>query len=170
MSVRPQGDSSATPGDPTPSAARKPDLQNIGNSQGWQNLIDQSGLNGVKRTLLMNMSPVCVDGAVVTIALESSCRALFTEDRRRQIEQHFKERFSLDIRLKVQLEDLSQTTPENNTPARKIEQQKREQQEAARQSFINDPNVQKMIEVFDAEVVNDSIRKIKQQPDQLADG
>ncbi len=168
--ARPKGDSPAAPAAPTTPKIEQPDLQNIGTAQGWQNLIDQSGLNGVKRTLLMNMSPVCVDGTVVTIALESSCRALFTEDRKRQIEQHFKERFSLDIRLKVQLEDLSQTTPENNTPARKIEQQKREEQEAARQSFVNDPNVQKMIEVFDAKVVKDSIRKIKQQPGQLADG
>lgn len=147
---------------PRVSGTGKPDLQNIGTSQGWQNLIDQSGLNGIKRTLLMNMSPVSVDGHVVTVALESSRRALFTEDRKRQIEQHFRERFSMDMRLKVKLEDLSQATSENNTPAQKIEQQKLQEQEAARQAFINDRNVQKMIEVFDAEVVSDSIRKIKQ--------
>ncbi len=168
------GDSSAAPpvagvsgmsgasATPRVSGTGKPDLQNIGTSQGWQNLIDQSGLNGIKRTLLMNMSPVSVDGHVVTVALESSRRALFTEDRKRQIEQHFRERFSLDMRLKVKLEDLSQATLENNTPAQKIEQQKLQEQEAARQAFINDRNVQKMIEVFDAEVVSDSIRKIKQ--------
>ncbi len=153
---------SATPRDPASSAAGKPDLQNIGTSQGWQNLIDQSGLTGIKRTLLMNMSPVSVDGHAVTVALESSCRALFTEDRKRNIEQHFREQFSMDMRLKVKLEDMSQATPENNTPAQKIEQQKLEEQKAARQAFINDSNVQKMIEVFDAEVVSDSIRKIKQ--------
>ena len=140
----------------------KPDLQDIGTPQGWHNFIDQSGLTDVKRGLLMNMSPLSVDGHVVTVALESSCRAMFTEDRKRKIERHFKEQFSMDIRLKVKLEDLSQTIPENNTPARKIEQQKLQEQEAARQAFINDRNVQKMIEVFDAEVASDSIRKIKQ--------
>ncbi len=158
LCARPRGDSSAAP---TASEAGKPDLQDIGTPQGWQNLIDQSGLTGVKRTLLMNMSPVCIDGHVVTVALESSCRALFTEDRKRQIQQHLKERFTMDIRLNVKLEDLSQGTLENHTPAQKIEQQKRKEREAAHQAFIDDPNVQKMIDVFDAEVVNDSIRKIK---------
>ncbi len=159
LCARPEGDSSVAP---TAPETGKPDLQNAGTPQGWQNFIDQSGLTDVKRGLLMNMSPISIDGQVITVALESSRRAMFTEDRKHKIERHFKERFSMDIRLKVKLEDLSQTALENHTPAQKIEQQKLQQREAARQAFINDPNVQKMIDVFDAEVVGDSIRKIKQ--------
>ena len=143
-------------------ASHKPDLQDVGTAEGWQGFISQSGLSGVKRELLMNMSPLRVDGHTLDLALESSRHAMFTEDRKRQIERHFKEQFCMDIRLRVELKDLSQATPENNTPARKMAQQERQEKEAVRQTFINDPNVQQMIEVFDAEVVSDSIHKVKQ--------
>ena len=151
-------EASETSAAPLASQTGKPDLQNIVTPQGWENFIDQSGLTDVKRGLLMNMSPISVDGQVITVALESSRRALFTEDRKRKIERHFKEQFSMNIQLRVQLEDLSQSAPENNTPARKIEQEKLQEQEATRQAFIGDQNVQKIIEVFDAEVVINSIK------------
>ena len=145
-----------------PLAPGKPNLQDIGTPQGWRNFIDQSGLTDVKRGLLMNMSPISVDGQVITVVLDSSRRTMFTEDRKRKIEQHFKERFSMDIRLKVDIKDLSQSAAEKETPARHIEQQRQQEENAVRQAFIGDSNVQKLIDVFDAEVDSDSIRKIKQ--------
>ncbi len=147
---------------PPASGTGKPDLQDMGTPQGWRNFIDLSGLTDVKRGLLMNMSPISVDGQVITLALDSSRRTMFSEDRKRKIEQHFKERFSMDIRLKVEIKDLSQSSAEKRTPARHIEQQNLQEQETVRQAFIGDSNVQKLIDVFDAEVDNDSIRKIKQ--------
>ena len=145
-----------------PPAPGKPDLQDMGTPQGWRNFIDQSGLTDVKRGLLMNMSPISVDGQVITLALDSSRRTMFSEERKRKIEQHLKERFSMDIRLKVEIKDLSQSAAEKETPARHVEQQRQLEENAVRQAFIGDSNVQKLIDVFDAEVDNDSIRKIKQ--------
>ena len=153
---------SAASAAPLVSGTGKPDLQDIETPQGWRNFIDQSGLTGFKQGLLMNMSPTAVDGLVITLALDSSRRTMFSEDRKRKIEQHFKERFSMDIRLKVEIKDLSQSAPEKETPARHIEQQRQQEENAVRQAFIGDSNVQKLIDVFDAEVDSDSIRKIKQ--------
>ena len=147
---------------PLASGTGKPDLQNMGTPQGWRNFIDQSGLTGVKRGLLMNMSPISVDGQVITLALDSSRRTMFSEDRKRKIEQHLKERFSMDILLKVEIKDLSQSAAEKETPARHVEQQRQLEENAVRQAFIGDSNVQNLIDVFDAEIDNDSIRKIKQ--------
>ena len=68
----------------------------------------------------------------------------------------------MDILLKVEIKDLSQSAAEKETPARHVEQQRQLEENAVRQAFIGDSNVQKLIDVFDAEVDNDSIRKIKQ--------
>ena len=141
----------------------KPDTPNISvedlaSPENWRYFIDASGLNGIAREILMNMVPRKVTGKTVTVSLASASRPLFSIDRKRKIEQHCRDRMSLDIEFNVEIEDLSQASPGNETPTQSLEREQQEREEAARKNFTEDETVQELVNIFDAEIVDNSIK------------
>ncbi len=134
------------------------DAQNFMREGGWQAFIDHSGLGGIAKEILMNMVPRSVQGKSVTLALDSASRHLFNEQRLEKIENHCREKLSLNVEFIVEMDDFSNAEPGHETL---IRQQQREQQEkhaAARQAFTQDPNVQQLVDLFDAKIVSESIK------------
>ena len=64
----------------------------------------------------------------------------------------------MDIKFNVKIEDLSDAKSENETPAQQKTRKQKERETAARQAFTHDKNVQELVDIFDAEIVNESIQ------------
>jgi DNA polymerase-3 subunit gamma/tau len=125
---------------------------------GWKRLIDLSQLTGISREILMNMVPTSVAGNVISTCLDSSSRNLYNKNRIRRIMEHLKDVLSLDVKFDVVIDDMDSSGSKSETPTRQAERIKQEKESAARQSFTHDPNVQDLVDLFDAAIVTESIR------------
>jgi len=125
-------------------------LQNLSDIQVWYQLIEQDGLSGITKEMVMNMVPKSVEGKVVIVLLDNNCKHLFNACRLQKIEQHFRKKLDLDIVFKVEIADLSASIPETLSQKKLREQKQRELD--ARQKLIQDPNVRDLVDLFDAEI------------------
>lgn len=132
------------------------DPQQFMQADGWQQFIHSSGLNGISKQILMNMVPTSVTGKIVNLTLDSASKHLFNNNRLKKIEQHCKDNLSLDIRFKVDIGDLSESASE--TPSQQLAREQKQKQDAARQAFTHDPHVQQLVDIFDAEIITESIK------------
>ena len=106
----------------------------------------------------MNMVPKFIEGKQINVSLAESSRHLFNEQRLKKIERYCLEKLSLEMKIQVEIEDLSNSNPEMETPFQKIDREQREQITEAQKTFQTDPNVQRIVDAFDAEIVPDSIK------------
>jgi DNA polymerase-3 subunit gamma/tau len=140
------------------SASARVKLEDLDSVAGWQDFAQNSGINGILGQLLMNMVPKSVEGNQISVSLAESSRHLFNEQRLRKIEQYCLENLSLDFKIQVEIEDLSNSSPDMETPFQKIDREQREQLSEAERAFQEDPNVRRIVDAFDAEIVADSIK------------
>jgi hypothetical protein len=94
----------------------------------------------------------------VNLALDSASRHLFNDDRLKKIETHCEKNLSMKVQFKVEISDLNAGDTEIETPSRLITRQQKERESAARQAFTHDSNVQDLVDLFDAEIVTESIK------------
>lgn len=134
------------------------DIQSFTDPDGWLGFIANSGLNGISREILMNMVPKSVDGKNLNLTLDTASRHLFNSGRLKKIEQHCRDNLSLDIKFNVDIDDLSDAGPDSETPTQKNTRMQKEKLADARQAFTHDSNVQELVDKFDAEIVNESIK------------
>ena len=139
------------------------DPQKFMHTGGWQSFIHSSGLGGISKQILMNMVPKSVTGKVVNLTLDPVSRHLFNNGRIKKIEQHCKDNLSLDIQFNVKITDINdlgdiETPTPTQTPAQQIAGEQKQKQVTARQAFTDDPNVQELVDIFDAEIVIESIK------------
>ena len=133
-------------------------LQEVLIGEGWQKFINDSGLNGISREILMNMAPMSVVENTINLVLHSASRHLFNQGRLNKIEQHCNNELSLDVRFNVEIEDLSEIDAKTETPTQQIARQQKEKETAARQAFADDANVRELVELFDANIVDESVK------------
>ncbi len=131
-------------------------LADLGKNDRWAACIEQSGLNGLSREMMMNMAPESVAGNTVRVTLDADHGHLLTPARVKKIEQHFAARLALPVKLKVTVGALNAEA--QKTPSRQQQRARQETQQAAVQAFNHDPTVQELVDLFDAEIVTDSIR------------
>ncbi len=129
--------------------------QTFMNPEGWQRFICDLGLKGLSKQILMNMLPQSVAGKTVNLTLDSASRHLCNDKRLKEIEQHCRDYLSLDIKLNVKTDDAD---ADLETPARQFNKEQEQKESSARQAFTHDSNVQELVDLFDAEIVNDSIK------------
>jgi DNA polymerase-3 subunit gamma/tau len=134
------------------------ELQRLLDTTAWQQFIQDSGLGGISKEILMNMVPKSVQGNIMNLALDSASRHLFNEDRLKKIEIHCEKELSMKVQFKVEISDLNTSDTEIETPSRLISRQQKERESAARQAFTHDSNVQELVDLFDAEIVTESIK------------
>ncbi len=125
----------------------------------WAACVERSGLNGLTRQMMLHMLPESVDGNTLRLRLDADKTALLDDSRLKKVEQHLAERFSLPVKLVVTTAP-SGAAPNapTETPAQRQARAQREEQQAAVQAFQHDPKVQELVDLFDAEIVSDSIR------------
>ncbi len=131
-------------------------LEMLASQAGWAEFVEGSGLSGIPRELVMNMIPRSLDGHHLHLVLDQTSRHLFNENRLKKIEQHCAQTLGLEIRLKLDVDDVEQEEAE--TPSQQKKRYANERQESAEQAFNQDQNVQTLVELFDAEIVPESIQ------------
>ena len=131
-------------------------LAQLGDGDHWAACIEQSGLNGLVREMAMNMMPESVSDNTLSLRLDAGHGHLFNPGRVKKIEQWLAERLSLPLKLSVVVAEAGAAAEE--TPSRQRARAGREKQQAAEQTFQHDPKVQELVDLFDAEIVSDSIR------------
>jgi len=139
-------------------AGDTPGLAELMHTETWQNFIEATGLGGISREILMNMSPREARRDILVVSLDDSSRHLFNEQRKQKIESHLREIFGSGFALEVSIEDMSTADQDAETPTRKIERIKSETASMAVKTFSDDQNVQEIIDLFDAKIVPDSIK------------
>ena len=146
------------PGDMPTAISIQEDFNRLLDADAWYRFIESAGLSAVLKEVLMNAVPESVHGNTLKLVLNESSRYLCNRKRVKQIEDHFREKRNLDIHLKVTIQDLSREDSRIETPAQSIARKKQQDQDHARQQFIQDPNVQELVDLFGAEIVGDSIQ------------
>jgi DNA polymerase-3 subunit gamma/tau len=131
-------------------------LEMLASQAGWTEFVEGSGLSGISRELVMNMIPRSLDGHHLHLLLDQKSRHLLNQSRLKKIEQHCAETLGLEIRLKLDVDDIEQEEAE--TPSQQKQRYARERQKSAEQAFNQDQNVQTLVELFDAEIVPESIQ------------
>ena len=134
------------------------DLDDLLNSSFWREFVTSSNLTGIYKEILMNMVPIERSGRELIVNLDSSSQAMFNNQRKKKIEEYFKDELNLDVVLNVQITEMEEQDDESSTPSRQLDKQKNDLQMNATQNFLHDSNVQALVDMFDAEVVTDSIQ------------
>ena len=143
-------------------------LRNTGNftvaelatEAGWINFAESSKLNGLVKQLLMNMVPRSHVNNEISVSLAESSRHLYNNQRKQKIEQYCQSILGLDIKLSVEVVDFETSDTLAETPHQKQARQQAQQTAQAEHTFSQDPNVQQLIDAFDAEIVTESIRTV----------
>ncbi len=141
-----------------PQIGRVPTLSELIHPQCWSEFIGQTGLTGMSKEILMNMSPREARGDTLIVALEPSSRSLLNPARKQKIEQHCYERLGLTLILEVATADMPASVPDTESPQQKLGREKVELENQTEKAFTEDPNVKEIIELFDAKIVPDSIQ------------
>lgn len=132
-------------------------VEQLKDDRTWSVFIENSGLNGMSKQILMNMVPQSVDGSTLNLLLDAAGRSLFSEERLRKIEKHCQQHLTMDIRFNVEVADIDKVAPELKTPTQQNQLAAQEKQQNAKLGFESDLNVQKLVETFDAKIVTESI-------------
>lgn len=121
--------------------------------QDWQGMIAAMGLAG----LIKEFANHCVlkeqTDAKMALSLSSKQAHLLNENRRSQLEQAIQTHFGQQIKLEISVAD-----SDNETPAQQETRHAEERQNEAQQSINNDPVVGTLVDIFDAEIEQDSIQ------------
>jgi len=152
----PPQDAIAEPPAPMPPAAPGIAIADLADCERWTEFIAQSGVSGLERVMVMHMLPESVADNTVNLTLDAKHAHLLDKAAMAKIERRLAEYLSLPLKLSVRVGEIA--AKQGGTPAERQDHGRRAQQQAAEQAFQHDPKVQELVELFDAEVVGDSIR------------
>lgn len=138
-------------------------LEQLATAAGWAQYAAESGLGGITRELVMNMVPQSRQGETLYLLLDKNSQHLFNASRLQKIEQHCCKNLATPIKLVVEIDavDAEQVA----TPSQQKRRHSEARQASAEESFNNDPNVVTLVNLFEAEVVPDSIEPSPANPD-----
>ena len=121
----------------------------------WHEVVEQLGLNGMVYQLAANSTLEAKEGGVVRLAQSAKNTVM----RSRSIEQRLQDALQTYYGEPIRLEFVAAEASEF-TPAARQQKAAEDRQQAAVEAINADPNVQKIQEVFDAQVVPDSVRPV----------
>ncbi|MCP1676221.1 DNA polymerase-3 subunit gamma/tau [Natronocella acetinitrilica] len=120
----------------------------------WPTLVEQMRLGGISRALAMHCAWGGIDDDQVVLKLER----VHTHLRNKPVEQRIEQALSKALGRKVSLNIELVGEVEADTPAELADQDRTRRQEAAEAAIAGDPNVRALKDLFDAEVIPDSIQ------------
>ncbi len=133
------------------------DHRELVTTEGWAAYAQTSGIEGISKELAMNMVPRSEEGGILTMVLDERAQHLFNDARLEKINQHLTTITAGNApKIRVLIESISSV--EMETPSLQKKRIIEETQQAAEQSFREDPNVQELVKLFDAEIIDDSVR------------
>ena len=124
----------------------------------WHEIVAQLGLRGMAQQLAANSEMMSRDGGVIRLALSAQHASLRRKALEQQLQQALQNYFGEPINLEFSTAAGAQA---QHTPAVIDKRQAENRQQAAVDSINADPNVQRIQESFNAQVVTDSVRPIE---------
>ncbi len=140
-----------------PPSPQKPDepVTPVAEGGAWHELVEQMGLNGMVYQLAANSTLESKEGGLVRL-VQSAKNAVM---RSKAIEQRLQDALQKYYGEPIRLEFVSAERPVF-TPAARQQKVVEDRQQAAENAIQADPNVQKIQDVFDAQVVPNSVRPV----------
>ncbi len=124
----------------------------------WHEIVAQLGLRGMAQQLAANSEMISRDGGVIRLALSSQHASLRRKSLEMQLQDALQKYFGESINLEF---STASGTQVQHTPAVIDKRQAENRQQAAVDAINADPNVQRIQESFNAQVVTDSVRPIE---------
>ncbi|MCH8502891.1 MAG: DNA polymerase III subunit gamma/tau, partial [Ectothiorhodospiraceae bacterium] len=121
----------------------------------WPVLIDRMGLAGMSKAVAMHCSWASYDNGVVRLIIDRTHQHLLNTGLEERLEQALGGALGEPVRLVI---ERVSDAPVEETPAAQADQARADRQRVAEESIGADPNVRAMQELFDAEVLPDSIQ------------
>ena len=135
------------------------DIAELRDGARWGAFIAQSGLSGLELEMVMHMLPESVAENTVHLTLDAEHEHLLDRGRMEEIERRLAERCEFPLKLAVRVGKITaEQSQDGGTPAARNDRGRAARQQAAEEAFHHDPKVQELVNLFDAEVVGDSIR------------
>ena len=146
---RPEPAAAAAGGDagPAPEALPLPTPEN------WHQVIGRVGVSGLLKELLAHTVLEACDEARIELVLDAAHEHLTSREREKNLEAALGSAFGRPLKLRLRVE-----APGAETPARKRQREALERQRAAEDAIQNDPNVQTVLERFNAQLNPATIR------------
>jgi len=129
---------------PEPSAGAQAD---------WRQIARRLPLDGWAQELAMNLALQSRQDGVWTFELNPQYEHLVNDERKRALTDAISGELDETVELKIKLSE-----PAAETPVQSVEREKSDRQRRAEEAIKGDPDVQDLIEQFDATLIEDSIR------------
>lgn len=124
----------------------------------WHEIVSQLGLRGMAQQLAANSEMISRDGGVVRLALSAQHASLRRKALEQQLQDALQKYFGEPINLEF---STAAGTQVQHTPAVIDKRQAENRQQAAVDAINADPNVRRIQESFNAQVVTDSVRPVE---------
>ncbi len=121
--------------------------------EAWARLVADSDLGGMARELAMNLAPSRGEDGGVVLVLEERHRHLRSPERDRAVLSAIERHFGAGVGVRFQVGG-----EQRETPAQYRSRRVAEKQQAAAEAVAQDPNVQQIIERFEATIVPESVQ------------
>jgi DNA polymerase-3 subunit gamma/tau len=146
------GKATVTAAAPVAVAANVAPRAEAANSE-WHEVVEQLGLKGIAYQLAANSELAAREGDLIRLALSSQHTALRRKNMEQRLQEALQNYYDAPIRLEfVEGGDVQET------PAGIQRRQAEERQQAALDAINSDPNVQRIRETFNAQVVTDTVQ------------
>lgn len=143
----------ATPAETLPAAqAAAADSEAPGD---WQTILDSLQLSGMARALAQHCELLKLGGEVVQLRLPPAHRHLIMKAAQDRLQQALGEYCGRPLQLQIEVAEVSTLTP-----AAILQQEREERQDRAVAAIEQDPFVREVIDIFDATLIESSIKPI----------
>ncbi len=119
----------------------------------WQQVVGQLGLSGMARVLAQHCELVSRDAARIELRIARAHQHLLEGPFQQRLKAALEQYFGARLRLAIEV-----TQDAGSSPAAIADRDRRERQEQAVAGIERDPFVRELVEGFDAQVVESSIK------------
>jgi len=137
-------------------AAHQGSISDLASAEDWLDLVANSGLSGPSRQLAANAAFISCQGGTLKLGLSPGFEYLRSERALSALGEMLEKALGQAPRIVVETVETEQVPAE--TLHQRADRQRGERQQAAEAIFMDDPEVQLLIQQHGARVVSDSIR------------
>ncbi len=116
-------------------------------------VVPQLRVAGLLKELAMHIAPLDTDADPMIFQLDGAHDGLLTPERSEGLATALSDYLGRRVGIRIDIGKV-----DGETPRQRNERVSAERQQAARDSLVNDPHVQEIVDLFDATVVDESIR------------
>jgi len=138
-----------------PVSAPQPQMAPVAGGGEWHEIVEQLGLTGMVYQLAANATLESKEGAVVKLAQSAQNAVMRSKSVEQRLQDALQNYYGEPIRL-----EFVATQGAEFTPAARQQKAAEDRQQAAVDAIQGDPNVQRIQQTFDGQVVPDSVRPV----------